>query len=509
MSRSWQDHNPDWEYRLWTDEDLDRLVAEHYPDFLDIFRAYRNPVQRADAGRYLALHRYGGIYADIDTTCLSSLDMLCQEDRVVLAEEPREHWPMHLPKRGLDIMYFNGVMASPKGHPLWQTALDMMQSCVHARDVLDATGPMLLTGCVKRHDKKEFAFHSCHIFNPVTNTQMQSVADEYGPYAPARLSVHHWAGTWYKREKSTVFSRLKNSFRRKRARLLAPPSLAPEKEIAKLDRALLTAPLPKNINPASQKIAIFIPVRDAEKHLDRTMELIERLDVPKSNLKLVFCEGDSKDGSRVKLEQIAEQHTADYRGIELLKLDIGVQIDRAIRWKPHLQLARRSAIARVRNHLIENGLCDDDEWVLWIDADVCDYPPDIVHTLMAEREKIVVPNCVHALGEKSFDLNSFIDTREPGFQGYYKHIKGGLYQPPANFYVRLHLHDLLYMDRVPLTGVGGTMILTHSSIYRAGLRFPEKPYRDLIETEAFGRLAGDAGVQPIGLPNVFIFHPRE
>ena len=46
------------------------------------------------------------------------------------------------------------------------------------------------------------------------------------------------------------------------------------------------------------------------------------------------------------------------------------------------------------------------------------------------------------------------------------------------------------------------------SLHRGGLRFPEQPYRDLIETEGFGALAKDLGVVPVGLPRVEIFTCR-
>ena len=63
-----------------------------------------------------------------------------------------------------------------------------------------------------------------------------------------------------------------------------------------------------------------------------------------------------------------------------------------------------------------------------------------------------------------------------------------------------------FVDRAPLVSVGGTMLQVHRSVHRAGLTSPENPYRDLVETEGFGRLAYDAGVEPVGLPNVEIFH---
>lgn len=54
--------------------------------------------------------------------------------------------------------------------------------------------------------------------------------------------------------------------------------------------------------------------------------------------------------------------------------------------------------------------------------------------------------------------------------------------------------------------VGGTMLLVDANLHRAGLLFPERPYRYLIETEGFGAAARDIGVVPVGLPNVEIVH---
>ena len=50
------------------------------------------------------------------------------------------------------------------------------------------------------------------------------------------------------------------------------------------------------------------------------------------------------------------------------------------------QRSRRSGIAKVRNHLIENGLDATDDWALWIDIDVWRFPRDIIGRLMAEMK---------------------------------------------------------------------------------------------------------------------------
>ncbi len=53
---------------------------------------------------------------------------------------------------------------------------------------------------------------------------------------------------------------------------------------------------------------------------------------------------------------------------------------------------------------------DDDDWALWIDVDVCDYPPDILKRLLAQEKHIITPNCVLEKNGKSFDLNNFLDV---------------------------------------------------------------------------------------------------
>lgn len=53
------------------------------------------------------------------------------------------------------------------------------------------------------------------------------------------------------------------------------------------------------------------------------------------------------------------------------------------------------------------------------------------------------------------------------------------------------------------------MLLVEANCHRAGLRFPEIPYRHLIETEGFGMMARDASIIPIGMPKVEIRHSKD
>jgi hypothetical protein len=510
MAQTWREKHPDWEYRLWTDDDLERLVTDFYPHFLEQFLSYPNPVQRADAGRYLVLHRHGGVYSDIDTTCLFPFDLLTGENRIVFAQEPNEHSVRHtLYRGGTRWMLFNGTIVSPKSHPFWESVLAMMVRCRHAKDVLESTGPLMLTGCMLAYpDAAQFTIHSCHLFNPVTSLWGASCDPEFGPYSPHRLSVHHWAVTWFSIRSRKPVQKIKTLIRKVRYKANRGTRLSPKAEQARIAINTLLEPVPDDANPANQNIAILVPVRDAENHVPRCLELIDSLDVPKNRLKLVFCEGDSCDGTVAAVEQGLADLEGRYRGTLILRCNVGTRVERKKRWDTLVQRQRRAGIAKVRNHLIQHGLNDSDDWALWIDVDVCDYPADIVHRLVECRAKIVTPNCMLDPGGRSFDLNNFLDVGTRRDQIYYKYTKHGLYQPPASIHTRRHLHDMRYLDRVPLTGVGGTMLLVHGSVHRAGLTFPEVPYKDLIETEGFGQLACDCGVRPIGLPNVEILHAR-
>jgi hypothetical protein len=85
---------------------------------------------------------------------------------------------------------------------------------------------------------------------------------------------------------------------------------------------------------------------------------------------------------------------------------------------------------------------------------------------------------------------------------------------------RLHLEDLREEgELVPLDSAGGTMLLVRAHLHRDGLVFPPLPYGRAhdavrpdrageVETEGFGLMALDMGVQPFGLPRLEIRHHR-
>ena len=115
---SWRRLNPNWEYKFWTDDALHAFMRDCFPDLFPLYNGYNRMIQKVDFARYCLLKYYGGIYADIDTVCMASLDPIAGDPRAILCEEPSVHCD-HALRRGLPTLYFNGCMASPPNHAIW------------------------------------------------------------------------------------------------------------------------------------------------------------------------------------------------------------------------------------------------------------------------------------------------------------------------------------------------------------------------------------------------------
>jgi hypothetical protein len=77
---SWRVSNPGYRHMLFDNQDILRFMHTHHPEWLDTFRALGTSVERTDMWRYLALHTYGGVYADSDVRCMKPIDKWNEEN---------------------------------------------------------------------------------------------------------------------------------------------------------------------------------------------------------------------------------------------------------------------------------------------------------------------------------------------------------------------------------------------------------------------------------------------
>jgi len=87
-TRTWQQKNPDHEYRFYDDDDCAFVVQKYGAKSFLAYGQLNNGAERADLFRYIALYLYGGIYADVDTSCILSIDeWLLPDDQLVVGLE--------------------------------------------------------------------------------------------------------------------------------------------------------------------------------------------------------------------------------------------------------------------------------------------------------------------------------------------------------------------------------------------------------------------------------------
>lgn len=134
-----------WEYKLWTDDIMDDFIAKEYIWFLETYRGYPYPIQRADAIRYFVLAHYGGIYIDLDDGCNRALEPLLAYPAWVRKTVPT----------GIS----NDVMGAVPGHPFFRRVIDELQNydrswVLSYITVMASTGPLFLS-IIWRHYSSE------------------------------------------------------------------------------------------------------------------------------------------------------------------------------------------------------------------------------------------------------------------------------------------------------------------------------------------------------------------
>jgi hypothetical protein len=252
-------------------------------------------------------------------------------------------------------------------------------------------------------------------------------------------------------------------------------------------------------------VLILTPVKDAADCLDGYVRRLRQLTYPHCLVSVGVLESDSADTTFRDLKRHTRAIRREFRRVEVWKKDFGYQIPPGVpRWTPEIQVERRRVLAMSRNHLLFRAL-DDEAWVLWLDVDVIEYPPDLIERLLSTGKEIVQPHCVLEYGGPTFDRNAWRDRG------------------------RFHLDDLrVEAELVELDAVGATVLLVWADAHRAGLVYPPFLYgtanprartgtrQDFegiiageIETEGLGIMARDLGYRCWGMPRFEVIHRRK
>jgi len=200
---SWQRHHPGWRYMFWTDDDNRALVATHYPWALELYDGFPDHINRVDAIRFFLLHRYGGLYVDLDFEALRPIAPLLDGAEVLMGVEPEAHFreAPHAAMLGITRIVCNAFMASVPGHPLWEQCFAQLLRGPVGGNVLGVAGGYMLTKvCDAFPEPERLTIVPSSVLYPITRDE--GWADQDRPGDPARYpdayAMHHWTSSWWR-----------------------------------------------------------------------------------------------------------------------------------------------------------------------------------------------------------------------------------------------------------------------------------------------------------------------
>ncbi|RYP92295.1 hypothetical protein DL770_001608 [Monosporascus sp. CRB-9-2] len=167
-----------------------------------------------------------------------------------------------------------------------------------------------------------------------------------------------------------------------------------------------------------------------------------------------------------------------------------------------VQHKRQSYLATLRNYLMLRSLKDEPHMV-WVDADIVEFTPGIVQTMISRAEEredvgLLTARCEKSLAGDDYDLNAWqLDNEAPGLRGPVaeKDQKTAAERlEKTRHQVQDLIKDTSDNDLIPLDSVGGTILYIRSSLVHRGVSFP--PFN--IVGTMFGH-DGWAGIETGGI----------
>lgn len=96
----WKEMNPDWDQIFWDERALTQNLFKNYPQFKDIYNNNESFINKVNILKYLILHQEGGVYADLDSYPIKSIEEFLNCDRILdINREAKIHFrfPYNVP----------------------------------------------------------------------------------------------------------------------------------------------------------------------------------------------------------------------------------------------------------------------------------------------------------------------------------------------------------------------------------------------------------------------------
>lgn len=146
--------NQGYSFYQWDENAVEDLIHTHYAQFWKVYENLHRPIEKVDMARFFILHYYGGIYIDMDTESITSIDEFfndfkkARDANIILCPTPQI-------VRGVT----NAVMFSVPNHPFWIYCLEKIKQkwiplwtyALKSIYILHSCGPGLIWRAYKKY----------------------------------------------------------------------------------------------------------------------------------------------------------------------------------------------------------------------------------------------------------------------------------------------------------------------------------------------------------------------
>jgi hypothetical protein len=176
---TWEDNHPCWEMKLWTDENLPKLINEDY------LKLCKNYSEMSDLIRYELLYKYGGVYIDTDFESLKPIDNLIEDLDIFASTENNTH-------------ICGGFFGAQPKHPLLKEIINKIPQALeeNKNETSDLKiGPTFITEVLKYSNIKVLDKEFFYPYLPGQTSIKNKLSENKIAYA-----AHHWAASWLEKD---------------------------------------------------------------------------------------------------------------------------------------------------------------------------------------------------------------------------------------------------------------------------------------------------------------------
>ena len=192
-ANSIKETNPDFDYILWKDDDVDKVMKNDFPEYYDKFNELPRMIMKIDMFRYFLMYKYGGLYADMDYLMLKPFDLF--NENVVLPTNRDLDDNNRITNLG------NCIFASVPNHLFWKSLMDTLFTVDRKNlpfegfdNVVKSTGPMFVFKMYNRYpNKNDISVPKRMLFHPPTGNNPKYIVQlkMKGCYG-----IHMCTGLW-------------------------------------------------------------------------------------------------------------------------------------------------------------------------------------------------------------------------------------------------------------------------------------------------------------------------